>query len=175
MSGFILQTYFYFKIFKHISYCFLDSNLFPFVIKNPKSRSSYGWVSMRFVLVLIYSYTVYRKLILSFLHNELGEILCASLFTIPFINNVAFAQNCLYIWVRDHRQHHRHSDTDGDPHNSQRGFFFSHIGWLMSRKHPDVIAKGKLIDMKDLDADPFVMFQKRSVPLLTVLWRSLAR
>ncbi|KAJ8985371.1 hypothetical protein NQ317_008405 [Molorchus minor] len=52
-------------------------------------------------------------------------------------------QNCLYIWVRDHRQHHKFSDTDADPHNAHRGFFFSHIGWLMSRKHPAVIEKGK--------------------------------
>ncbi|KAJ8965393.1 hypothetical protein NQ314_004144 [Rhamnusium bicolor] len=62
-------------------------------------------------------------------------------------------QNCLYVWVRDHRQHHKYSDTDADPHNAHRGFFFSHIGWLMSRKHPAVIEKGKTIDMSDLEAD----------------------
>lgn len=47
-------------------------------------------------------------------------------------------QNCLYVWVRDHRQHHKFSDTDADPHNANRGFFFSHIGWLLSKKHPKV-------------------------------------
>lgn len=47
-------------------------------------------------------------------------------------------QNCIYIWVRDHRQHHKYSDTDADPHNATRGFFFSHCGWLMSKKHPKV-------------------------------------
>ncbi|KAJ8960527.1 hypothetical protein NQ318_013815, partial [Aromia moschata] len=70
-------------------------------------------------------------------------------------------QNCMYIWVRDHRQHHKYSDTDADPHNASRGFFFSHMGWLMSRKHPAVIEKGKTIDMSDLEADPLVMFQKK--------------
>nr|CAD7425197.1 unnamed protein product [Timema monikensis] len=69
-------------------------------------------------------------------------------------------QNCLYIWVRDHRQHHKYSDTNADPHNAKRGFFFSHIGWLMMRKHPDVIEKGKYVDLTDLEADPIVMFQK---------------
>uniref|UniRef100_A0A1B6FRL5 Fatty acid desaturase domain-containing protein n=1 Tax=Cuerna arida TaxID=1464854 RepID=A0A1B6FRL5_9HEMI len=78
-------------------------------------------------------------------------------------------QNCLYIWVRDHRQHHKYSDTDADPHNAIRGFFFSHIGWLMSRKHPEVIAKGKNIDMSDLEADPFVMFQKKYYKTLYVI------
>lgn len=69
-------------------------------------------------------------------------------------------QNCMYIWVRDHRQHHKYSDTDADPHNANRGFFFSHMGWLMSKKHPAVKSKGKTIDLSDLEADPLVMFQK---------------
>lgn len=35
------------------------------------------------------------------------------------------------------------------------------MGWLMSKKHPMVIAKGKTIDMSDLEADKLVMFQKK--------------
>ncbi|KAL0274878.1 UNVERIFIED_CONTAM: hypothetical protein PYX00_002905 [Menopon gallinae] len=70
-------------------------------------------------------------------------------------------QNCCYIWARDHRQHHKYSDTDADPHNAGRGFFFSHIGWLMMKKHPEVLKKGKNIDMSDLEANPVVMFQKK--------------
>lgn len=41
------------------------------------------------------------------------------------------------------------------------GFFFSHVGWLMSRKHPKVIEYGKKIDMADLEADKWIMFQKK--------------
>lgn len=69
-------------------------------------------------------------------------------------------QNHLYEWVRDHRVHHKFTDTDADPHNAQRGFFFSHIGWLMVRKHKDVMIKGKTVDMSDLEADPVVRFQR---------------
>ena len=65
--------------------------------------------------------------------------------------------------MRDHRQHHKFSDTDADPHNANRGFFFSHVGWLLSRKHPKVIEYGKKIDMSDLEADPWIMFQKKYV------------
>ncbi|CAG2122417.1 unnamed protein product, partial [Medioppia subpectinata] len=46
-------------------------------------------------------------------------------------------QNDIYEWSRDHRLHHKHSDTDADPHNSRRGFFFSHVGWLLCKKHPE--------------------------------------
>ncbi|XP_066994129.2 acyl-CoA Delta-9 desaturase [Anabrus simplex] len=81
---------------------------------------------------------------------------------------IAF-QNHIYEWARDHRGHHKFNDTDADPHNSRRGFFFSHIGWLMVRKHPEVIAKGKTVDMSDLEADPIVMWQKRLYLLLMPL------
>ena len=35
--------------------------------------------------------------------------------------------------------HHKHSETDADPHNATRGFFYAHIGWLLVKKHPDVM------------------------------------
>lgn len=57
--------------------------------------------------------------------------------------------------------HHKFTDTDGDPHNYSRGFFFAHMGWLMLKKHPEVKRKGAMIDMSDLERDPFVMFQKK--------------
>ncbi|XP_071056017.1 stearoyl-CoA desaturase-like [Onthophagus taurus] len=38
----------------------------------------------------------------------------------------------LFEWVRDHRVHHKYSESDADPHISNRGFFFSHMGWLMN-------------------------------------------
>lgn len=78
-------------------------------------------------------------------------------------------QNCMYVWVRDHRLHHKFTDTDADPHNATRGFFFSHVGWLLSKKHPLVKEKGKTIDMSDLEADPLVMFQKRWFIILFLL------
>lgn len=79
-------------------------------------------------------------------------------------------QNSMYEWVRDHRVHHKFTDTNADPHNSKRGFFFSHIGWLMCKKHPDVKKFGGKIDMSDLEADPIVMFQhKYYLPLALVI------
>lgn len=70
-------------------------------------------------------------------------------------------QNHIFEWARDHRVHHKCSETNADPHNAKRGFFFSHMGWLLCRKHPMVIEKGRKIDLSDLKADKVVMFQKR--------------
>ncbi|XP_044515075.1 stearoyl-CoA desaturase [Gracilinanus agilis] len=79
-------------------------------------------------------------------------------------NTMAF-QNDIYEWARDHRVHHKFSETDADPHNARRGFFFSHVGWLLVRKHPDVIEKGRLLDMSDLKAEKLLMFQRRHYKL----------
>ncbi len=51
-------------------------------------------------------------------------------------------QRDIYEWAADHRVHHKYSETDADPHNAKNGFFFSHIGWLLVEKHPEVIKKG---------------------------------
>ncbi|XP_028651343.1 stearoyl-CoA desaturase b isoform X1 [Erpetoichthys calabaricus] len=83
-------------------------------------------------------------------------------------NSMAF-QNDIYEWARDHRAHHKYSETDADPHNASRGFFFSHIGWLLVRKHPDVIEKGSKLELSDLKADKVVMFQRRYYKLSVIL------
>lgn len=75
-------------------------------------------------------------------------------------NSVA-VQNDLIEWCRDHRLHHKTSETDADPHNSNRGWFFAHIGWLLQRKHPKVLEMGKKLDLSDLYEDEVLMFQKR--------------
>ncbi|XP_061793743.1 stearoyl-CoA desaturase b isoform X1 [Nerophis lumbriciformis] len=83
-------------------------------------------------------------------------------------NSMAF-QNDIYEWARDHRVHHKYSETDADPHNAKRGFFFAHVGWLLVRKHPDVISKGRKVEMSDLKADKMVMFQRRHYQLSVVV------
>lgn len=52
-------------------------------------------------------------------------------------------------------------DTDADPYNSRRGFFFCHIDWLMCEKHPEFYRLQKTIDVSDLLQDPVVVFQRK--------------
>ncbi|GFN98345.1 acyl-CoA desaturase [Plakobranchus ocellatus] len=77
-----------------------------------------------------------------------------------FCNCIAF-QNSVFEWARDHRAHHKFSETNADPHNAKRGFFFAHIGWLLVKKHPEVKQKGKSVDVSDLTNDPAITFQHR--------------
>jgi len=83
------------------------------------------------------------------------------------MNSIA-NQGSIYHWARDHRVHHKFSETDADPHNATRGFFFAHMGWLFVRKHPDVVKAGRELDFSDLREDPLVMFQKKLDPWFTL-------
>jgi fatty-acid desaturase len=59
--------------------------------------------------------------------------------------------------------HHKCSDTDGDPHNSNRGFWFSQIGWLVQKQHPDFLKERETLNFSDLDDDPLIRIQAKLV------------
>ncbi|XP_011499801.1 PREDICTED: acyl-CoA Delta(11) desaturase-like isoform X2 [Ceratosolen solmsi marchali] len=67
-------------------------------------------------------------------------------------------QTHFYKWIRDHRTHHKFTETAADPHDANRGFFFSHVGWLMMKRHPAVKKYGSKVDMSDVTADPVIQF-----------------
>lgn len=67
-------------------------------------------------------------------------------------------------WVKDHRPHHWYTDTDKDPHNIKRGFFWAHIGcWLSLRPRT-----GDEI-VSDLYRNKIVCFQGKHYRLITIL------
>ncbi|XP_068149475.1 acyl-CoA Delta(11) desaturase [Drosophila tropicalis] len=86
-------------------------------------------------------------------------------FIILLLHSTAF-QDSAFDWARDHRVHHKYTETDADPYNSQRGWFFSHVGWLCTKKHPEVLAKGKEIDVSDLTSNALLMFQKKHFSII---------
>ncbi|HVE77560.1 MAG TPA: fatty acid desaturase, partial [Gemmatimonadaceae bacterium] len=46
------------------------------------------------------------------------------------------AQRGILWWAAKHRHHHRHSDTEDDVHSPRmRGFWYSHMGWVMQKHH----------------------------------------
>ena len=68
-------------------------------------------------------------------------------------------------WSSDHRRHHRYVDTDRDPHNIKRGFFYAHMGWLCLREYsPDA----KIVP-PDLAKDPMIAFQDRYYVPIAIL------
>lgn len=76
----------------------------------------------------------------------------------------------IFSYARDHRNHHKYSDTEADPKNPAKGLFHAHVGWWLWKKSPVVIAMGKKFDVSDLWNDPLIRFQHRFyVPLFIVL------
>ena len=40
-------------------------------------------------------------------------------------------------WAAHHRAHHRHTDQPGDVHSPGDGFWWSHVGWVLSDRHKE--------------------------------------
>lgn len=69
-------------------------------------------------------------------------------------------QNSILIWSSGHRVHHRYiDDPERDPYCAKRGFWFSHIGWML---HEYPSGRVDLSNVQDLQRDPIVMWQHRN-------------
>ncbi|KXN85168.1 Acyl-CoA desaturase [Leucoagaricus sp. SymC.cos] len=68
------------------------------------------------------------------------------------------AQSDIEWWCRQHRVHHRYTDTDLDPYNARQGFWFSHIGWILFKPRFQLGSA----DISDLRNDPVVQWQRRN-------------
>src|SRR3954470_4822611 len=45
------------------------------------------------------------------------------------------AQKGVLWWAGNHRHHHRYSDTEKDLHSPRKGFWWSHVGWILADKY----------------------------------------
>nr|AOE43350.1 delta 9 fatty acid desaturase ScdA [Coremiostelium polycephalum] len=68
----------------------------------------------------------------------------------------------VFDWCHDHRAHHRFTDTDKDPYNVKRGFWWAHMGWLIFKRveEPDA-------DISDLKKDWVLRYQHKYYMLLS--------
>lgn len=66
-------------------------------------------------------------------------------------------QNSALMWARDHRDHHRFVDSDRDPYDARRGFWWSHLLWVF---YADDGSRG-FAQVPDLTGDRLVMLQHR--------------
>ncbi|MGK7933934.1 MAG: acyl-CoA desaturase [Microcystaceae cyanobacterium] len=70
-------------------------------------------------------------------------------------------------WIGLHRVHHKYSDTDLDPHDSNKGLWWSHFGWMLHHIPADDDVPRYTQDIKD---DPFYQFcQNYFIPLQLIL------
>jgi fatty-acid desaturase len=63
-------------------------------------------------------------------------------------------------WIGLHRMHHKFSDTLPDPHNSNQGFWWSHMGWMMYK----IPSRGEIPRYtQDIADDPFYQFCQKNM------------
>lgn len=69
------------------------------------------------------------------------------------LGGVTAAQKGPVWWASHHRRHHRHADREQDVHSPRQGLWWSHVGWILSRRHkradttvvPDLTAFPELV------------------------------
>jgi stearoyl-CoA desaturase (delta-9 desaturase) len=76
-------------------------------------------------------------------------------------------QNDILTWASAHRRHHQYvDDNERDPYSAGRGFWFSHIGWIL-RDYDS--GKEDLSNVKDLQKDSIAMWQRKHYLALLLL------
>ncbi|XP_010465581.1 PREDICTED: probable lipid desaturase ADS3.2, chloroplastic [Camelina sativa] len=67
-------------------------------------------------------------------------------------------------WVSHHRYHHKHCETQRDPHSPTQGFWFSHMNWIFDTG--SILEKcGGEENVDDLVRQPFYRFLQRTIRL----------
>lgn len=87
-------------------------------------------------------------------------------FLFAVMGNTAMQRGALW-WASVHRHHHQHSDEVCDTHSPrQRGFWWSHIGWITSaRNFPTDYSR-----VKDLAKFPELVFLNRHDQLVPIVY-----
>lgn len=83
-------------------------------------------------------------------------------FLLLFFGAATFEQSALK-WSSQHRQHHQFTDTDQDPYNIKRGFWYAHMNWILLYKH-----RVNYDNVKDLRKSKLVMNQHHLYSLWSV-------
>lgn len=68
-------------------------------------------------------------------------------------------------WCRNHRAHHKFTDTTKDPYNVRRGFWYAHFGWMMWKQDPKEVGRANI---DDLNEDWTIVWQHRNYGLIAV-------
>jgi stearoyl-CoA desaturase (delta-9 desaturase) len=93
-------------------------------------------------------------------------------FLLAFLAQTSSQKGALW-WAAQHRTHHKLSDKPGDPHDSTRGFWYSHVGWILDDTNQTDYSK-----VKDLAKYPELVYLNlvpniATVTLAVVVWALL--
>ncbi|PRQ52531.1 putative acyl-CoA desaturase [Rosa chinensis] len=119
----------------------------------------FNWFAIRIALVLLHVTSL--SVTLSY-HRNLAH----RSFKLPRWLEYSFAycgvlslQGSLIEWVSTHRIHHQFTDTSIDPHTPFKGFWYSHIGWIVAYHSRFATDEAKLLNnVRDLKKQWYYRF-----------------
>lgn len=82
------------------------------------------WVRMFFITAGYHRYFAHKA-------YKLGRV---SQFVMAFGAQTSAQKGVLW-WAAHHRDHHRFADTDRDIHSPRKGFWWSHVGWILCDRY----------------------------------------
>ncbi len=97
-------------------------------------------IQLRDVLLCVALYVVRMFFITAGYHRyfghrsyKMGRIMQ---FIMAFGGGMAAQKGVLW-WAGHHRDHHKYSDTEMDVHSPRKGFWWSHVGWILCTKYEE--------------------------------------
>lgn len=137
---------------------FISANTLIAVIGCPLYIYHYGFPMPVALLTLFFVYATGLSITVGY-HRLFAHVTYKAnaivRFILLFMGAAAFQQSAL-AWSSQHRTHHQHVDSDADPHNIKKGFFWAHMGWLIFGKHEFYYD-----NVDDLIRDKMLMHQAR--------------
>ena len=113
--------------------------ILPFIILHLSCLAIF-WVGISWFAVgfMLFFYLIRMFAITGFFHRYLSHKTFQTSRPVQFLFlliGTMSAQRGPLWWAAHHRNHHRYADTTKDPHSSQHGFWYSHIGWFLNQKN----------------------------------------
>ncbi len=94
-------------------------------------------VSLKSILLCVAMYVVRMWFITAGFHRYFSHRAFTTNRAFQFVlafGGGAAAQKGVLWWASNHRGHHRHTETDRDPHTPLKGLYQSHIGWIVTER-----------------------------------------
>jgi stearoyl-CoA desaturase (delta-9 desaturase) len=114
-------------------------------------------VSRTAVILAIVTYTTRMFFITAGYHRYFShksyKLNRVNQFLLAFGGTMASQKGPLW-WAAHHRNHHRFSDTERDVHSPKRGFWWSHVGWILCDKYN----QADLTQIRDFEKYPELRF-----------------
>ena len=126
------------------------------VVVVPFTPSLLGWFAASY-LVRMFGITAGYHRYFSHRSYKLGRV---AQFVMAVLAQTSGQKGVLW-WAAHHRDHHRHADQPDDVHSPRHGFWWSHVGWILSTERnayePARVADfGRFPELRWLDRNHWV-------------------